>query len=226
MVTMKPNDSREPTPRLVEIPADGHRLEGILDVPPRAQGVVAFAHGSGSGRFSQRNQFVAQCLQQGGVGTLLLDLLEEPEAQDRRNVFDVALLAARVLAALAWLEQEPATRLMPLGLFGASTGAAAALMAAAKRPDAVAAVVARGGRPDLAQSVLHLVRAPTLLIVGGNDAGVLELNQEAHARLTCTKDFVVVPDATHLFPEPGALEAVASLARDWFLRHLKRRAFP
>jgi putative phosphoribosyl transferase len=206
--------------RQVEIPAGRRRLSGILKVPADAKGVVAFAHGSGSGRFSPRNQFVARVLQEGGLATLLLDLLEAEEAEDRRKVFGIELLAERLQSAADWLSQEPATRSLRLGYFGASTGAGAALVAAARKPAAVGAIVSRGGRPDLATDNLPAVQAPTLLIVGGNDDVVLELNRQALRRLRCPKELVVVPGATHLFEEPGTLEEVARLAKEWFLRHL------
>jgi putative phosphoribosyl transferase len=188
--------------------------------------VVAFAHGSGSGRFSPRNQFVAGVLNQAGLATLLLDLLEEEEADDRDKVFDIPLLAERLQSAAEWLSREPATSALRLGYFGASTGAGAALVAAARQPDAVSAVVSRGGRPDLAREYLPRVQAPTLLIVGGYDDVVIELNEQAHSRLRCPKELVIVPRATHLFEEPGTLEEVARLARDWFLRHLAPVAVP
>lgn len=206
--------------RQVEIPAGRRRLWGILRVPSGAGGVVAFAHGSGSGRFSPRNQFVAQALEEGGLATLLLDLLEEEEAEDREKVFDIELLAERLQSAADWLSQEPTTRVLTLGYFGASTGAGAALVAAARNPEAVGAVVSRGGRPDLADGYLSAVQAPTLLIVGGNDDVVIELNEQALRRLRCPKQLVIVPGATHLFEEPGTLEEVARLAREWFVRHL------
>jgi putative phosphoribosyl transferase len=206
--------------RPVQIPSGRRTLDGVLVVPPAATGVVAFAHGSGSGRFSPRNQFVARALQEGGLATLLLDLLEEDEAGDRKKVFDIGLLAGRLQSAADWLGDEPATRELPLGYFGASTGAGAALVAAARAPAAVRAVVSRGGRPDLAGDALPLVAAPTLLIVGGDDDVVVGLNEQALARLRCPKELVIVPGATHLFEEPGTLEEVARLAREWFVRHL------
>jgi putative phosphoribosyl transferase len=204
--------------------AGGRRLEGDLRIPADARGVVLFAHGSGSGRHSPRNQLVAATLDQAGFATLLLDLLtaEEEAAEQAGGMlrFDVGLLADRLQAAMDWLRNEPRTRALPLGLFGASTGAAAALLAAAARPDQVGAVVSRGGRPDLAGPALERVRAPTLLIVGGRDPQVLALNRAAQARLGGPVELVVVPGATHLFEEPGALEQVARLARDWFARWL------
>jgi putative phosphoribosyl transferase len=206
--------------REVEIVAGERRLGGMLAVPARARGVVAFAHGSGSGRFSPRNQFVANVLQEAGLATLLLDLLEESEADDRENVFDISLLAARLETSAKWLARDTQTHNLALGLFGASTGAAAALVAAARSPQQVRAVVSRGGRPDLAGEFLACVRAPTLLIVGGDDDVVVDLNRQAFAVLRCPKELVIVPGATHLFPEPGALEQVARLASTWFVRHL------
>lgn len=206
--------------RQVEIPAGRRRLSGILRVPPGAKGVVAFAHGSGSGRFSPRNQFVAGVLEESGLATLLLDLLEEEEAEDRAKVFDITLLADRLQNAADWLSREPEMRSLHLGYFGASTGAAAALVAAARVPAAIKAVVSRGGRPDLAQGYLSAVQAPTLLIVGGNDDPVIELNEQALRLLRCPKKLVIVPGATHLFEEPGTLEEVARLAKQWFIRHL------
>jgi putative phosphoribosyl transferase len=206
--------------REVEIPSGRRRLSGILTVPPGAKGAVAFAHGSGSGRFSPRNQFVARVLQEAGLATLLLDLLEEEEADDRAKVFDIELLAERLQSAADWLRREPATAALRLGYFGASTGAGAALVAAAREPDAVGAVVSRGGRPDLADGFLPDVIAPTLLIVGGDDDVVIELNKEALRRLRCPKELVIVPGATHLFEEPGTLEEVARLAKEWFVRNL------
>jgi len=206
--------------RFVEIPAGRRWVRGVLRIPREPRGVVAFAHGSGSGRFSPRNQFVAQALQDVGLATLLIDLLEEEENQDRRNVFDIELLAERLGAATIWLGRDPDTRGLKLGYFGASTGAAAALVAAARRPEPVGAVVSRGGRPDLAWDDLPDVIAPTLLIVGGRDEEVLELNRRALIPLCCPKELVTIPGATHLFEEPGTLERVARLAEQWFLRHL------
>ena len=194
-------------------------LEGILCIPDRASGIVVFAHGSGSGRLSPRNNRVACFLQDGGMATLLLDLLTQDEAADRANVFDIALLGRRVGEALRWVRAAPACAGLPVGLFGASTGAAAALVAAAVHPGEVAAIVSRGGRPDLAGERLAAVRAPTLLIVGGEDGVVVDLNRESFERLQCEKSLSIVPGATHLFEEPGALEQVMVLARDWFARH-------
>jgi putative phosphoribosyl transferase len=182
--------------------------------------VVAFAHGSGSGRFSPRNQFVARVLQEANLATLLLDLLEEQEAEDRDKVFDIELLAERLHDAAQWLRQEAETQALGLGYFGASTGAAAALVAAARKPNGIRAVVSRGGRPDLAGDSLRRVVAPTLLIVGGDDEPVIRLNEQALRLLSCPKQLVIIPGATHLFPEPGALEEVARLAKDWFGRYL------
>lgn len=204
----------------IEIRRTGGTLPGDLCLPDDARGLVIFAHGSGSSRLSPRNRMVAEALCSAGLATLLFDLLTEPEAADRRNVFDIPLLATRVTDAIAWSRRDPRVRALPVGLFGASTGAAAALVAAAVEPEAVRAVVSRGGRPDLAGEALGAVRAPTLLVVGGNDFGVIELNEAAFARLRCPKELAIVPGATHLFEEPGALEEVVRLAADWFLRHL------
>jgi len=199
-------------------------LDGDLSVPPNTQGVVLFAHGSGSSRHSPRNRFVAEALQEVGLATLLLDLLTpDEEALDlhaRHLRFDIGLLAERLVGATDWLTQNPETRDLKVGYFGASTGAGAALVAAAGRPDAVGGIVSRGGRPDLAGEALVHVRAPTLLIVGGRDPVVIQLNREALSRLRCEKELVIVPGATHLFEEPGTLERVAELARQWFKRHL------
>ena len=182
--------------------------------------VVVFAHGSGSSRFSPRNQFVAKVLQRSQLATLLIDLLEEDEAEDRSLVFDVGLLADRLQAAAGWLATQRETTDKSLGYFGASTGAAAALLAAARDPASVNAIVARGERPDLARESLSLVIAPTLLIVGGNDEVVVDLNREAYTLLRCHRQLDIVAGATHLFSEPGALEEVARLAEEWFLRYL------
>jgi putative phosphoribosyl transferase len=211
--------------RLVRVAAGLVTVVGNLVVPERALGVVLFAHGSGSSRKSPRNRYVAQELADRGLATLLLDLLTpEEEAVDFETAhlrFDIGLLAHRLADATEWLIEQPSTRNLRIGYFGASTGAAAALVAAALRPASIGAVVSRGGRPDLAGDALPRVRAPTLLIVGADDLPVIDLNQEAFARLTCEKRLEVVPGATHLFEEPGALETVARLAGDWFLRHLE-----
>jgi putative phosphoribosyl transferase len=208
----------------VEISADRVRLAGDLVLPPDARAVVVFAHGSGSGRFSPRNRAVASVLNQAGLATLLLDLLtageEAVDLRTRHLRFDVALLGRRVIATIDWLASNETTKELPVGCFGASTGAAAALIAAADRPERVGAVVSRGGRPDLAGEALGRVTAPTLLIVGGNDPEVLRLNQQALAALAGEVRLEIVPGATHLFEEPGALARVAILARDWFLQHL------
>jgi putative phosphoribosyl transferase len=200
------------------------RLEGTLGLPAVSpKGVVIFAHGSGSSRFSPRNSYVAGALRQAGLATLLFDLLTEPEAADRANVFDIPLLAERLVAATEWARNFEAIRSLPIDYFGASTGAAAALVAAAQRGD-IAAIVSRGGRPDLAGAALPDVKAPTLLIVGGADREVLALNHSALGRLRCEAKLEVVPGATHLFEEPGALESVVQLARGWFLGHLMTAA--
>lgn len=210
--------------RSVRFSVDSGTLEGDLSLPERAEGVVLFAHGSGSSRHSPRNRAVAAALRQAGLGTLLIDLLtpaEERVDQASGHLrFDIGLLSRRLLVAIEWLEQSPSTQRLRVGLFGASTGAAAALVAAAQRPAGIGAVVSRGGRPDLAADALGLVRAPTLLIVGGADYQVIELNQFAYARLRGEKELVIVPGATHLFEEPGALEQVAGHAAAWFVRHL------
>ena len=199
-------------------------LESDLVIPSGAQGIVAFAHGSGSGRHSPRNQFVAKVLQRAGLATMLLDLLTiDEEAIDVQSMalrFDIDLLAERLTGTVDWLSANAETHELRIGLFGASTGAAAALVTAARRPDLVRALVSRGGRPDLAADALASVRAPTLLIVGGNDLEVLRLNRAAYARVTAERQLVVVPGATHLFQEPGTLEEVARLAAGWFLAHL------
>ena len=206
----------------VAINSDAELVRGTLVAPTSATAIVVFAHGSGSGRFSPRNQFVARVLQQAGLATLLVDLLEDHEAKDRARVFDIALLAGRLESVAHWLATQPETAPMRLGYFGASTGAGAALLAAAKQGNSVSAIVSRGGRPDLACDALDSVSAPTLLIVGGNDETVLELNREAYDLLRCPRKLVVVRGASHLFPEPGTLEEVARLARDWLLQYLVR----
>jgi putative phosphoribosyl transferase len=208
----------------MEIRIPPHDLPGTLLLPAQARAVVAFAHGSGSGRFSPRNRQVAARLQQENLGTLLFDLLTEAEADDRRNVFDIPLLAQRLGEAIDFLRGHAATRALPIGLFGASTGAAAALVAAAQRPEEVSAVVSRGGRPDLAGDALPRVRAPTLLIVGGADTEVLMLNRAAARQMRCEQELAVVPHATHLFEEPGTLEQVQELAAKWFGRHCRPAA--
>jgi len=196
------------------------QLPGNLTVPDSASALVLFAHGSGSSRHSPRNRAVASALNERGIATLLFDLLNPDEEQDRRNVFDIGLLAKRLVEAVRWVDSTPDLASLPLGLFGASTGAAAALVAAAQLGKRVGAVVSRGGRPDLAGLVLNQVTAPTLLIVGGLDGVVIELNETAYDRLRCKKALEIVPGATHLFPEPGALERVMALAADWFGAHL------
>ena len=220
--------ARTATPReSVSIPADGVVLTGELTVPVGAGGIVVFAHGSGSSRLSPRNRFVAEALQAAGSGTLLFDLLTaEEETEDERDAhlrFDIELLARRLVVATRWISGRASARKFDLGYFGASTGGAAALVAAAELGPAIDAVVSRGGRPDLAGDALPRVTAPTLLIVGGRDELVLELNEDAYSRLQCEKRLAVVPGATHLFEEPGKLAEVAALAADWFQQHLKQR---
>ncbi len=210
--------------RLVRVSIGPVTLEGNLSLPPEARGIVLFAHGSGSSRNSPRNQYVAGVLNQGSTATLLMDLLTpDEEAEDLLTGhlrFDIPLLAERVVGATDWLQQNPETRSLAIGYFGASTGAAAALVAAATRPDAVRAIVSRGGRPDLAGASLADVRAPTLLIVGGHDQMVVRMNQDALEQLRAEKKLQIIPGATHLFEEPGALERVAALARGWFEKYL------
>ncbi len=203
----------------VRIPPMG--LGGMLGLPAaHPVGVIIFAHGSGSSRFSPRNQFVAAALRDAGFGTLLFDLLRDNESDDRRNVFDIDLLAQRLVEATDWIRDHTSTANLPIGYFGASTGAAAALRAATQTANAVAAIVSRGGRPDLAGGALPMITAPTLLIVGGDDPDVLALNQHALSKLTCEAKLAIVPGATHLFDEPGTLETVVDLARRWFRDHL------
>lgn len=207
---------------LVSIPSGSIALEGVLELPERPGGVVVFSHGSGSGRHSPRNRFVAGALRRAGLATLLLDLLTVEEDRDYQRRFDIDLLSERLADALRFVRGHGRTSRLPVGIFGASTGAASALRAAASMPGDVAAIVSRGGRPDLAGvEILAAVRAPTLLVVGGWDYGVIELNEAARdALIRCERQLAIVPRATHLFEEPGALEEVARLAADWFLRHL------
>jgi len=210
------------TPRIVQVGAK--QLEGILTVPDGARGLVIFAHGSGSSRLSPRNTQVARALNRRGLATLQFDLLTDSEATDRANVFDIPLLGGRVVEAVRWVRSDDDTRRLPIGLFGASTGAAAALIAAAELPVEIAAVVSRGGRPDLAETVLDRVRASILLIVGGLDDVVIQLNEQALGRLGCEKRLSIVPGATHLFEEPGTLDQVITAAADWFETHLREDA--
>ena len=212
--------------KAVSIPLPDAALQGDLTVPRGAGGIVAFAHGSGSGRHSPRNRFVAEKLNEAGLATLLMDLLTEDEERvDEVTAelrFDIGLLARRTARVVQWVKTQPSLRGLPCGLFGASTGAAAALVAAASLPgETVRAVVSRGGRPDMAASVLPKVHCPVLLIVGGDDDVVITLNEEAKARLRCSCELKIVPGATHLFEEPGTLEQVADLAAEWFTRYLQ-----
>lgn len=207
--------------KLVRIPVDGVRLEGMLGMPDKATGLVLFAHGSGSSRKSSRNNFVANELRKAGLATMLLDLLTPEEDMDYETRFDIALLARRLDGATRWAGSEAKTKKLKRGYFGASTGAAAALMSAASAGEAIGAVVSRGGRPDLAMDSLPLVKSPTLLIVGGEDGPVIEFNRKAYELITAQKELVIVPGATHLFEEPGTLEQVASLASNWFTKYLK-----
>lgn len=209
--------------RSVGIPMDGAIHEGALAVPLNAKGLVLFAHGSGSGRLSPRNNYVAGVLRESGVATLLFDLLTETEDRIYENRFDIELLTRRLLLATQWAGQQPVTRDLSIGYFGASTGAAAALKAAAALGREIRAVVSRGGRPDMALDDLPRVSAPTLLIVGGNDDAVIDLNRRAHRALHCEKELKIIPGATHLFEEPGTLEQVAATAAGWFERHLTGR---
>lgn len=210
--------------REVRVSAGPVTLEGNLGIPDDARGVVLFAHGSGSGRHSPRNRYVAQALREAGLATLLVDLLtpeeEEVDLQTRHLRFDIGLLAERLAGATDWLAQEADTRDLPVGYFGASTGAGAALVAAAEKPEAVGAIVSRGGRPDLAGEALPRVAAPTLLIVGEEDRPVIDMNRDALTQMRVEKELEIVPGATHLFEEPGKLEEVAQLAAGWFARHL------
>jgi len=212
--------------RTITIPMDGIALEGTLGIPASPTGIVLFAHGSGSSRFSPRNRFVARVFRDAGLATLLLDLLSPAEEVvdevTRHHRFDIPMLADRLVAAIDWLKRERETSELSIGLFGASTGGGAALVAAAERPAAVGAVVSRGGRPDLAKESLPLVESPTLLIVGGRDDLVISLNEQARDHMRAEVHLEIVPGATHLFEEPGTLEQVATTARDWFLSHLSQ----
>lgn len=208
------------TEKLIHIPVGSIKLEGMLQIPANAKGIILFAHGSGSSRLSPRNNFVAKVLHQHKLATLLIDLLTEEEDELRENRFDIELLTARLAEVAKWLANEPGTRSLPLGIFGASTGAASALYLASKLKKKIFAVVSRGGRPDMAEYVLPKVVSPVLLIVGGNDDVVIELNQLAYKKLKSEKKLQIIPGATHLFEEPGTLEAVADLAAEWFKKHL------
>lgn len=212
--------------KTIQIPLRKGHLEGELVIPSSPTGLVLFAHGSGSSRFSPRNQFVAKFLRENQLATFLLDLLtaeeEKIDNETRELRFDIELLADRLSIVSDWISKEAKIQSLPLGYFGSSTGAAAALIAAAKRGNSVAAVVSRGGRPDLAADHLTLVKAPTLLIVGGDDAIVIKLNEQAFSRLNCPKQLEIIPKATHLFEEPGTLEEVARLASEWFKKYLVR----
>jgi len=210
---------------LESIPAGPMHVEGMLELPANVQSIVLFAHGSGSSRHSKRNTYVARVLQQKGIGTLLMDLLTPEEDSYYPNRFDIPLLTHRLLAATAWIKSDPRTSHLPIGYFGASTGAAAALQAAASYGDEIGAVVSRGGRPDIAGiSALESVKSPTLLIVGGFDDEVIKLNQDAYSFMRCTKELVIIPSATHLFTEPGTLEEAARQAAVWFGKYLKVRS--
>lgn len=219
------NPASQPVERPVTISIGPVTIQGDLALPTHPAGVVLFAHGSGSSRFSGRNRFVAGVLQQGGFATLLLDLLtsgeDEVDRVTRQFRFDIPLLASRLTGAVDWLQTQPSTAALPIGLFGASTGAGAALITAAQRPDAIRAVVSRGGRPDLADAALPLVRAPTLLIVGSLDEPVIELNRRAQVQMRAHTELSIVPGATHLFEEPGTLDIVAQQALAWFTEHLR-----
>ena len=206
--------------KLVHIKHSDIILEGMLKIPQSAAGIVLFSHGSGSSRLSPRNNFVADILNDAGLATLLIDLLSKQEDEIYQTRFDINLLTDRLNIVIQWLKKQPNTQNLGLGIFGSSTGAAAALRVASEMGEEIKAVVSRGGRPDLAMDIIDSVTAPTLFIVGGNDFGVIELNQEAYARLTCFKKFEIIPNATHLFEEPGCLEEVARLAKEWFNKHI------
>lgn len=226
MIAQQTETSATSSPVEVRIPCGGITLGGELGIPSGAPGVVIFAHGSGSSRFSPRNQYVARTIRESGNGTLLFDLLTAEEEQEdnvtARLRFDIGMLANRLVAVTRWLSTQPGTRDLGVGYFGSSTGGGAALVAAAELGQGIDAVVSRGGRPDLAGDALRWVEAPTLLIVGGYDQVVIQLNKEALAELRCEKELKVVPGATHLFEEPGALESVARFAGEWFRRHLHK----
>jgi putative phosphoribosyl transferase len=215
---------KEQTERLISVRTNGIVLEGMLGMPRDTQGTVLFAHGSGSSRFSPRNNFVASVLRRNHLATLLIDLLTPGEDETYENRFDIELLTERLERAARWIRTESELRDLPLGLFGASTGAASALRLAASMGEKIYAVVSRGGRPDLAEDFLSAVTAPTLLIVGGNDDLVLELNRLAYEKLQAPKELAIIPGATHLFEEHGALEAVADRASEWFTKHLQAGA--
>jgi len=209
--------------KLVRIPADYAHIEGMLALPENAQGLVLFAHGSGSSRHSPRNNYVAQVLRDAGIGTLLMDLLTPEEDMDYQTRFDIPLLTQRLFAATSWIKGQRELQDLPIGFFGASTGAAAALQAAAAGGDEISAVVSRGGRPDLAGThALHQVQCPVLLLVGGHDDVVIDLNQDAYEQLHCIREMIIVPGATHLFDEPGTLEEVAKQAALWFGQYLRK----
>lgn len=227
MLTDQELDMNTPVPKSeCTITASDASLAGFLDVPADAPGIVVFAHGSGSSRFSRRNQAVAAFLREAGLGTLLFDLLTSDEERvdvvTREHRFDIPLLSTRLADAVRWVAKQPVIGELPVGLFGSSTGAAAALIVAAELPDLILAVVSRGGRADMAGDFLGKLQAPTLLIVGGADTEVLRLNRAAADQLNCTSEVAVIAGATHLFEEPGALEQVSQLTRDWFLAHLQR----
>lgn len=209
--------------KLIKIKNQDIQLEGMLKIPQSAQGIVLFSHGSGSSRLSPRNNFVADILNDAGLATLLIDLLTKQEDEIYQTRFNIDLLTDRLNVVVQWLKKQSNTQNLNIGIFGSSTGAAAALRVASKMNKEIGAVVSRGGRPDLAMDLIDSVTAPTLFIVGGNDFGVIELNQEAFARLTCPKKFEIIPNATHLFEEPGCLEEVARLAKEWFNKHLNRK---
>jgi dienelactone hydrolase len=223
MVMNKTSREQNRIERIVHVPANGIKLESALIIPADAEGVVLFAHGSGSSRHSPRNNFVAQVLHRSGMGTLLMDLLTTEEDSVYENRFDIDLLTWRLERATQWLMEQPESKTLDIGYFGASTGAAAALQAAATFGTSIGAVVSRGGRPDLAMPVLERVESPTLLIVGGLDDIVIDLNRKAYAKLKAEKHLAIVPGATHLFEEPGTLQEAARLAAEWFERFLSNR---